>query len=153
MYVVFLLAGLFLLFYYKISIKNLFKDLINRWREFVLVGSSVVISYVLFKILKILFHTDRPFIVFTQIHSLFFESGFAFPSGHATTFAALAFSIFFINKKAGYIFMVFALLIGLARIVAGVHFPIDILGGFILGAGIAYFVKFILKKFFNLQLS
>ena len=31
--------------------------------------------------------------------------------------------------------------LGLARIIAGVHFPIDILGGFIIGALVAYFVK------------
>jgi len=37
--------------------------------------------------------------------------------------------------------MFFAFLIGIARIIAGVHFPIDILGGFILGAGIAYLIK------------
>jgi len=37
--------------------------------------------------------------------------------------------------------MFFALLIGLARIVAGVHFPLDILGGFALGIAVAFLVK------------
>lgn len=73
------------------------------------------------------------------------ESGYAFPSGHSTAFMALATSIFLSHKRVGYLFIVFAVLIGLARIVAGVHFPLDILGGFILGAGVAYIVKFLQK--------
>ncbi len=39
------------------------------------------------------------------------------------------------------IFIFFAFIIGLARIIAGVHFPIDILGGFLFGGLIAYFLK------------
>ena len=84
--------------------------------------------------------------VLENIRPLFPETGFAFPSGHATFFAALAISIFFLNKKVGYIFIFFALLIGLARIMAGVHFPIDILGGFILGSLVAYLFGCIFYK-------
>jgi len=159
-YIVILLAGLFLIFYlpaqagFKISVsKNILKDLINKWREFSLVFFSVVLATLTALVLKHSIHTLRPFLSLPNVHALFSETGYAFPSGHATAFSALAFSIFFINKKVGYAFMFFALLIGLARITAGVHFPVDILGGFILGGGMAYFVKFILKKFFNLQLS
>jgi undecaprenyl-diphosphatase len=79
--------------------------------------------------------------VFPQVHSLFAESWYSFPSGHATFFMALAVSIFLSHKKAGYLFMFFALLIGIARIIAGVHFPVDILGGFVIGALVAFFVK------------
>lgn len=122
-------AGLFLFFFRK------------DWREFFLVFFSSFSAYILSIILKILFHTPRPFLELSDVYSLFNESGYAFPSGHAAFFSALAISIFFINKKVGYIFMLFTLLIGLARIIAGVHFPIDILGGLILGAFIAYFIK------------
>jgi undecaprenyl-diphosphatase len=59
---------------------------------------------------------------------------------------ALAFAIYLSHKKAGYIFMHIALLIGIARVAAGVHFPIDILGGFILGIFIAYIVRFLYDK-------
>ena len=79
-------------------------------------------------------------------YSFFFiEAGSSFPSGHATFFMGLAVALFFIDKKIGYLFMFFALIIGLARIIAGAHFPVDILGGFILGSlvsvSVAYFAK------------
>ena len=92
-------------------------------------------------ILKHFIHAPRPFVALSNIHSLFSETGYAFPSGHATFFGALAVAIFFLDKKVGLRFMTFALLIGLARIIAGVHFPVDILGGFALGALVAFFVK------------
>jgi undecaprenyl-diphosphatase len=77
------------------------------------------------------------------------KTDFSFPSGHATFFMALGFGIFFSHKKAGYVFIFFALLIGIARIIAGVHFPVDILSGFILGAIIAYLVRVIYNKIYK----
>jgi len=144
-FIVILLAGLFLIFYRK------------SLREFCLVFFSSGITVVIALILKKLIHTDRPFIALQNVQSLFSESGFAFPSGHTAFFSALAFSTFFLSssttvtagrsKKAGYYFIFFALLIGLARIVTGVHFPIDILGGFALGFIVSYGVKFFYDKF------
>ncbi|MFZ2205152.1 MAG: phosphatase PAP2 family protein, partial [Minisyncoccia bacterium] len=147
-YIVIMLTGLFLVINYKIlPSKNPFKEFINKWKIFGLVFFSVFLSLIADQILKVLIHTPRPFLSLPKVHSLFIETGFAFPSGHATIFSALAFSIFFLNKKVGYFFMFFALLIGLARIIAGVHFPVDILGGFILGGGVAYLVKYIFAYF------
>lgn len=133
-YIVILLAGLFLIFYRK-SFKELF-----------LVIFSVVLAGGISEVLKILIHLPRPFDAFPQVISLFPETGYAFPSFHATFFAALAVLLFFLSKKTGYIFMLFALLIGLSRIVSGVHFPIDILGGFILGGIVSYLFAFFTKN-------
>lgn len=93
------------------------------------------------EILKSIIKSDRPFVKFTDIQPLFHESSYAFPSGHSATIAALAFSVFFINKRAGYVCLIAMLLIGVSRVVAGVHFPIDILGGYALGFTVAYLLK------------
>lgn len=141
-YVVVILAGLFLLFHHEIwRAENPFRVFLEKKKEIILVFVSAFGAYFLSVVLKNIFHTLRPFVLLPQVSSLFGESGFAFPSGHASFFSALAFAIFFMHKKAGYVFMFFALIIGVARITAGVHFPIDILGGFVLGAVVAYFVK------------
>jgi|GWRWMinimDraft_6_1066014.scaffolds.fasta_scaffold07308_4 undecaprenyl-diphosphatase len=74
---------------------------------------------------------------------------FGFVSSHASTSFALAFSIFFIfKKKFGlYIFMIFwAILVGYSRIYLGVHFPIDIIFGAILGI----IITFIVFKLFSI---
>src|SRR3989344_6974683 len=113
----------------------------RRWRDFILVGVSGGVAWVLAKVLKILIHTPRPFEIFPQVQSLFLETGYAFPSGHTMVASAIAFAIFFTHKKAGYVFIFCALLIGLARITSGVHFPIDILGGFLLGFVVVSIIK------------
>jgi len=105
------------------------------------VGLSVGLGYLCSYILKLLFASTRPFETMPFVTSVFHETGYAFPSSHAAIFSALAFSIFFMHKKAGIVFMALALIIGVSRIVAGVHFPVDILGGFLLGALVAYLVK------------
>ncbi|HBB54547.1 TPA: hypothetical protein DEQ22_02735 [Candidatus Nomurabacteria bacterium] len=128
-FVVAILAFWYLLFYRK------------SLRGFVLVFLTAGIAAVISKFLKIFIHASRPEFILPDVQALFAKTSYAFPSDHATFFMALAFAIFFLHKKAGYVFMIFAFLIGLGRIAAGVHFPIDILGGFILGALVAYFVK------------
>lgn len=141
-YLVIILAGLFLLFHHEVLLsQNVLQEFKKKYKEIVLVFITSGFAWVVAKILKTLIHTSRPFVEFYNVRALISENGYAFPSGHATLFMALAISIYFSHKKAGYVFMLFALLIGIARIIAGVHFPVDILGGFALGALVAYFLK------------
>ena len=141
-YIVIFLAGVFILMHHEVfKAESTFQVFLEKKKEILSSFLTGILAWILAHILKFLFSTIRPFEAFPQIQSLIRESGFSFPSGHAAFFMALAVSIFFFHKKAGYWFMFFALIIGVARIVVGVHFPIDILGGFILGALIAYFIK------------
>jgi undecaprenyl-diphosphatase len=141
-YLVIILAGLFLLFHHEVfKAENPFQVFLQKKKEILWAFFAGILAYIFASILKIFIHVPRPYDIFPAVHSLFPETGFSFPSGHATFFMALAVSIFFSHKKAGYIFMFFAFLIGVARIIGGVHFPFDILGGFILGTVVAFFVK------------
>jgi undecaprenyl-diphosphatase len=146
-YIVVIFAIIFLLFHHEVLLsKNPLKELSQKWIEIVSAFFSGVLAWIVAEVLKILLHTPRPFIAFQNVVGLFPETGFAFPSQHSTFFMALAVSIFFINKKIGYIFIIFAIFIGCARIIAGVHFPIDVLAGFILGIIISIILKHIFKK-------
>jgi len=133
-----IISALIFSFFYRQSLQDLF-----------FICFSGGIAWILSKILKILIHTPRPFDAFDHVRPLFSEAGYAFPSGHTAIAFAIAFALYFINKKVGYFFMFFALLIGLARITAGVHFPIDILGGFVLGAVVAVSVNKVWNLKFN----
>jgi len=143
-YIVIILAGLFLLFHHDVlRAENPYQVFLQKKKEILSAFFVGALAWALAQILKILIHTPRPFDVFSQVHSVFPETGYGFPSGHATFFGALAVALFFSHKKAGYLFMLFALIIGVARIIAGVHFPIDILGGFALGAIIAAAIQYL----------
>ena len=137
-YVVIILAGAFLVFHHDIlTSQNPIRALARKWREIIIVFFSGIVGWGLASVLKLVIHTPRPFVALSGVHALIPETGFAFPSGHATFFMALAVGIFMSHRKAGIFFIIAAVLIGVARIIAGVHFPIDILGGFILGGACA----------------
>lgn len=149
-YLVIVIAFVFLLFHHDIiTSKNPFAEIAKKWREVVLVFFTGIFAWVIANLIKIAIQIPRPTLQFSNVFPLIEKTGFSFPSGHATFFMALAFSIFFSHKRAGYWFIFFALIIGLARIASGVHFPIDILGGYLIGILIAYFVKFLYKKTCN----
>lgn len=53
----------------------------------------------------------------------------SFPSDHATLVFAIAFSLLFSGERlAGWLFLLFAVVTGFARVYCGVHFPLDIAG-------------------------
>ncbi|MFA6325099.1 MAG: phosphatase PAP2 family protein [Candidatus Paceibacterota bacterium] len=148
-YIVIILAGIFLLLHHEVFYsKNPIRELIQKWQEIVLVFLSGISAWCIAAILKIFIHTARPFNFFTNVVPLMHPTDYSFPSGHSTFFIALALAIFFYHKKIGYYFIFFAILIGLARIMAGVHFPIDILGGYIIGILTAYFIKFLYQRIY-----
>lgn len=103
--------------------------------------SSWLISSILKNILKI----NRPF-VDLNIIPLYKETGFSFPSQHMAVFTTIAVAMFFINKKAGFVFLLVAILIGLSRIIIGVHYPLDILGGLFVGLLVGLIFIKIFKK-------
>lgn len=69
-------------------------------------------------------------------------SGYSFPSSHASNHMALALFIFLaagkMNRKLTWWLFPWAVLVGIAQVYAGVHYPFDILGGFIWGSMVAY---------------
>ncbi len=100
------------------------------------------IAWTIAEVLKQIFHTPRPFeINHLATTVLALPADPSFPSGHAATVFALAFTIFFHDKKVGVIFIILAVLVGWARVAANVHFPIDIVSGAIIGTFTAIAVE------------
>ena len=115
-------------------------------REVVIVTVSVSGAYIITLILKMIVHAPRPFIALSNIYPLVLETPHdSFPSGHATVFFALAVALYTYDKVWGSIFFVVAVLVALSRVIAGVHFPIDILTGAFIGSGIGYLVHSLLS--------
>jgi undecaprenyl-diphosphatase len=93
------------------------------------------------------FHeVQRPFEVWGAVPLVSEALGNSFPSGHAAFYFALATTLYFANKKWGLWFLLFAFLMGVARVAAGVHWPLDIVGGALIGIFSATLIHLLLKK-------
>ncbi len=62
----------------------------------------------------------------------------SFPANTAAASFAVAAAIWGVNRRAGLALFVAAGVFGLARIYTGVHYPLDILGGAMLGIAVAF---------------
>ena len=88
-------------------------------------------------IIRDFYHRLRPFVAL-NFHSLVYVNSYSFPSRHTIFLFALATSIYFFNKKLAYFVYISGIIVGVARVMAGVHYPSDILAGIILGMLSAY---------------
>ncbi len=105
---------------------------------------TVVAAFAVSEALKTYFAIPRPFVTegFTPLVNVsprdFYGS---FPSGHTTFLAALGSAIFFTEKLPGTLVLLLGVLVGIGRVLVGVHYPVDILGGFAIGVVVAGFFK------------
>jgi undecaprenyl-diphosphatase len=103
---------------------------------------AALVAWGFASMIKVLFPTDRPFEIYNEIPlTVTTPSDSAFPSAHATTAFALAMSIWIHDKKWGTLYIVFAVLVSLGRVLSNVHFVGDILGGAFLGIVVSYLVS------------
>jgi undecaprenyl-diphosphatase len=93
------------------------------------------------------FITARPFVErgFTPLFNVY--PGPSFPSGHALFFFTLATVIFLqMSARWGIVAYILAILIGIARVFAGVHYPLDIVGGAVIGLLVPLIVRAIIPN-------
>lgn len=124
----------------------------KSWRQriyfFSLAGLSVILARgFITEIIRFIHYRPRPFLAL-GFQSLLGNSDVAgsFPSGHATAYFALALAVFYFNKKWGWWFLIAAIVMGIARVFIGVHWPSDILVGALIGLVSAFVVKKILPE-------
>jgi len=71
------------------------------------------------------------------------------PSGHAVLFGTLAgASLTFKNKKIGFVLLATAVVIAVARVIAGVHWPSDVVAGLLFGGVVGYLLSYFFNRIF-----
>jgi undecaprenyl-diphosphatase len=83
--------------------------------------------------------------------------GYSFTSSHAANnmsvcfFMMLLFAPYFSNKK--YLFLLFPCLVGFSQIYVGVHYPIDVTCGLLVGISCGFFTHFLYNKYLPTKLQ
>jgi undecaprenyl-diphosphatase len=125
------LIFLILIFYPK-------QDRVRNRSMVVMATLSALVARLIIKPFILLFYSEpRPFMVLHYVRPLISTSASenfqSFPSGHALFFFALATTVYLFNKKWGLFYLISALLIGVARVYVGIHWPFDIIAGMFIG--------------------
>jgi undecaprenyl-diphosphatase len=105
------------------------------------ISLAIGIGAIISSSIKLITKRHRPYEVSDTMTSIVESGGYSFPSGHTTEVFVLTLSIFLLlrNKYLRYFSLVWAIFIAYTRIAMGVHYPLDVLGGMIVGSATAYY--------------
>ena len=110
------------------------------------VGIATIIS----ELISMVYVRERPFVADQKVRLLVPHSADGgMPSHHIVFMVALITTVFFYERRFATFLAGLTLITGLARVVAGIHYPSDIVVGFVLGAGIAYLYRWGMVKLFS----
>lgn len=102
--------------------------------------SSMGLSGLVVFILNIFYFRPRPF-VDLDVNLLFYQpTDSSFPANSAAAAFGMAFGMWGVNRKVGWFAIGVAGSYGLARVYAGVHYPLDILAGVAIAAVVTFVV-------------
>jgi membrane-associated phospholipid phosphatase len=115
-----------------------------------IMSSTLLISLFLNNLLKIIFHSPRPFEVLDNLEGKRLETatGYSFPSGHtqgASSFYTTQIYLYH-NRMLRILCILAILMVGISRLYLGVHWPVDVLGGWILGITSAWMIASLIDR-------
>ncbi len=101
-------------------------------------------------VIRFFYNRPRPFVALQDVTQLIGKNAAepSFPSGHATFFFAFVVAYYMLghHRGWGHILLAGTILMGLARVIAGVHYPADVFFGAIIGVGSAAVIRRLLPK-------
>jgi len=103
------------------------------------------------KVLKHIFSRLRPCNVLDGVHLLSYCSKYGFPSSHASNMAALTIIVSYYYRKMLVPLIILAVIIGYSRVYVGVHYPFDVLGGYVWGSLVAAGVIWLERKMLDVR--
>ncbi len=106
---------------------------------------ALPLMYIGLKISASLYFDPRPFVIghFTPLIAHTSDNGF--PSDHALLTSAISSVIFFFNKKVSGGLWVLTILVGISRVMAGLHHTVDIVGAMTISIIVAFVVDYVLR--------
>ena len=105
-------------------------------KAFIFTSIAILIS----QCISHVYYHPRPFVMEVGRTLIYHAPNGSFPSDHMLIFSTIAFSyLFSAQRKLGIFLLVMAWLVAWSRVYLGVHFPLDMLGAFLLAFALNFF--------------
>ena len=105
-------------------------------KAFIFTSIAILIS----QCISHVYYHPRPFVMDVGRTLIYHAPNGSFPSDHMLIFSSIAFSyLFSAQRKLGIFLLIMAWLVGWSRVYLGVHFPLDMLGAFLLAFALNFF--------------
>lgn len=99
---------------------------------------ALPLIYVVAKIVSLFYYDARPFVVGNFVPLIPHDPDNGFPSDHTLISAAIASVIVFYSRKIGIVLWILTILVGISRVLSGVHHTIDIIASMIISLFVAW---------------
>ncbi|MBJ8030159.1 undecaprenyl-diphosphatase [Bacillus cereus group sp. N21] len=110
-------------------------------------GLAFIVAEIIGKIVGQFYSHHQPFAVLPNVNQLVeHEIDNSFPSDHTILFFSICVSMWLVRKKEGWLWLMLAFCVAISRIWVGVHYPIDVVTGALVGIISALFVYWIAPK-------
>ena len=123
----------------------------DRRRSWAFAGAAVsgAVAWLASEGIGLLYFRPRPFAELAAARTLIDKSPLdkSFPSDHASIAFAIAFAVYFADRRWGGVLLVLAAVIALARVFVGVHYFSDVVAGCFLGFICAFIVHRLIHNF------
>ena len=105
-------------------------------KAFIFTSIAILVS----QCISHVYYHPRPFVMEVGRTLIYHAPNGSFPSDHMLIFSSIAFSyLFSAQRKLGISLLVMAWLVAWSRVYLGVHFPLDMLGAFLLAFALNFF--------------
>ncbi len=105
-------------------------------KAFIFTSIAILIS----QCISHVYYHPRPFVMNVGRTLIYHTPNGSFPSDHMLIFSSIAFSyLFSAQRKLGVFLLIVAWLVAWSRVYLGVHFPLDMLGAFLLAFALNFF--------------
>ena len=139
-YLVFVIAAMALVYF-------LWQPRAKQKELIMFAGVTLPLIYLVSLIAGWLYYNPRPFVVGHFVPLVPHKDTNGFPSDHTLASAAMAVVIWRSNRRLGLILLALAVLVGISRVLAGVHHPVDIVASFIIAIVVGWLShRFIFDK-------